>query len=230
MNNEDYEFVRMIASYCYKKYCPKGSGGPVSFDDILHYGYVGFLVAKENYKSQEGDFKPYAYQRVFGHILDEVRKLPMIRIPKEQYRKLKELNLTRKDLDDKNIDPSPKILAQTLGWSIETVFEVQALGRYTVDIDDDTNPGAKFLLPPEKSEPEKELLKSDLKDIIKFCLEMIPDKKDRLVFVSRKFDDMTLDQVSQILGCAIETARRRQMRATDSMKSCLSEHGWNLKS
>ncbi len=227
MDKADYDFVKMITSKLYKKYCPLGDQGAVTFEDVYHSGIIGFLKAKKDFKQDMGPFKPYAYKRVFGEILDAVRKQPLIRVPKEKYKWVKELKMAAKMLQDKGVDPSTDTLADALDWPFEKVLQVQALVKHVTSLDQEPGNGSPIQL-ISKTSAEQQILNQDLAHIVALCLEQINDIKARLIFSARNFKEMTLAQLADKSDCSIETIRRKQAKATQSMKSCLKKNGWTL--
>ena len=217
----------MIAAKLYKQYCPRGEQGRVGFEDFYHSGILGFLKAEKDFKKEMGPFKPYAYKRVFGEILDAVRKMPLIRIPKEKYKWVKDLRTAKKSLESQGVDPNTETLSQTLGWPLEAVMEAQALVRHAASIDRVPETGSPIQL-SSKKEADQAILDRDFARIVAICLEQIKDVKARLIFQARNFKEMTLQHLAEKDGCSIETVRRKQARATESMKSCLEKNGWTL--
>lgn len=52
----------------------KGVPSFVQYSDLLNSGYLGYLEAKERYDENKGiDFDAYAFRRVCGAMLDEIR-------------------------------------------------------------------------------------------------------------------------------------------------------------
>lgn len=64
-------------------------------DDLVQFGYVGLLEARERFDATRGDFRWYAPRRVQGAMLDGLRR--MARLPRRAHRLLRLAGLAQDD-------------------------------------------------------------------------------------------------------------------------------------
>lgn len=225
---EEERLVKKIAFKLYRIYCPKGERGVFTVEDLFHYGIIGLLKAKKDFKEEKGiPFNAYAAIRINGEIMDAVRKSPLIRLPQTKRNRVKQLEQAKKALLDKGIPPDPKAVAQELGWADEAVLKTESLSSRVISAD--ANPGTSRRVDLSSTNTiEKNVLNKDLAQTIQRCLEQIDDDTDRLVFMARQLEEMTLKAVGERFGFSIEKARQKQIKTKQSMKSCLKKNGWDL--
>ncbi len=228
MKAEEERLVKKIAFKLYRRYCPKGEKGVFTIEDLFHYGIIGLLKAKKNFKEKKGvPFNAYAAIRINGEIMDAVRKSPLIRLPQAKSSRIKQLEQARKALLDKGIAPDSEAVEQKLGWDNEEVLKTERLSSRVISAD--ANPGTSRRVDLSSTDTiEKNVLNKDLAQTIQHCLKQIDDDTDRLVFMARQLEEMTLKAVGERFGFSIEKARQKQINAKQSMKSCLEKNGWDL--
>ncbi len=228
MDKREEKLVKRIAFKLYYKYCPMGEKGTVSVQDLFHYGIIGLLKAKKSFNADKKiPFIAYAAIRINGEIIDALRKSPLIRLPQEQRGKVKQLEKVKEELYNKGITLDPDVIASELGWSDSEVLKTETLSTAAVSVDEDREKSNLIQLKSEKT-LETEVLNKDLAIIIQKCMKLIDDASDRLVFIARDLEDMTLKQIGIKFGFSIETARQKHIRAKESMKSCLEKNDWDL--
>ena len=228
MDKKEEKLVKGIAFKLFYKYCPMGEKGVVSVQDLFHYGVIGLLKAKKDFKAEKKvPFNAYAAIRVSGEIMDALRKSPLVRLPQEKRGKVKQLEKAKKALFDRGITPDPDTIASELGWSDREILKTENLSTSIVSVDNNQENNNLIQLKSGKT-LESEILNKDLAIIIQKCMEMIDNASDRLVFVARDLEDMTLKQVGIRFGFSIEKARQKHIRAKESMKSCLEKNDWDL--
>lgn len=228
LTEENERLVKKIAFKLYRIYCPKGEMGVFTVEDLFHYGIIGLLKAKKGFKKEKGvPFDAYADIRINGEIMDAIRKSPIIRLPHAKRKKAKQLEQARKALLDKNIPPDPETVAQKLGWTDEEVLKTESLSSHVISAD--ANPGTSNWFDLRSTDTiEEKVLNKDFAHTFKQCLDQIDDDTERLVFMARQLEEMTLKMVGERLGFSIEKARQKQINAQQSMKSCLEKKGWDL--
>lgn len=228
MDKQEKKLVKRIVFKLFYKYCPMGEKGVVSVEDLFHYGIIGLLKAKKNFKEKKGvPFQAYAAIRIKGEIMDALRKSPLIRLPQEKRSRVKQLEKAKKELCSRGISPDPVSIAKELGWGTKEVLKTETLSTAAVSVDEDQENNNLIQLKSKKA-MESEILNKDLALIIQKCMKLIDDASDRLVFVARDFKNMTLKEVGIRFGFSIEKARQKHLRAKESMKSCLEKNGWDL--
>jgi len=226
------EMVLKIARRIYRKYCPAGERGFFTLDDLKHYGIIGLIEAKRSYDPKRRvpwlKFAPY---RIYGAILDEIRKAALIRLPQNVQEKVKAVKTAENKIICKGEIPTPEALARELGWQIEEVFEALALSPKLVSVadtwkDTEDTPKPGVVIPDPKDDPEGTFVRKELLDIFQKCLEKLSSKL-RFIFNSRVLEDVKLKDLAATFGCSIESIRLRQGEAKAQLKECFQRHGWS---
>ena len=225
--------IRSTAKSVYYRYVYQTSfNGKTSVEDLLHYGYVGCLDAKKKFDPARGDWPAYSKKRIFGAMLDHLRRLATIPLPQDQRRRVKELESAQIELSFEQDEVPPEQLAEKLGWSVDEVREVQSLQPVLESIDRNFNTDREddqYCHPEltERNDPGWLSQKEELGRIIQLCLEGIASSVDRLVFQLRLLEERTLSEAAEILGCSMERVRQRQKNTVDKMRTCLEKNSWH---
>lgn len=204
-------------------------------EELYHFGIVGLIEAKKKFKSDKGiPFQAFAVHRIKGAMIDYMRKAPVVRLPQEKQSLRKDLEQARMELQRNGRGASDLMLAENLGWTLAQVQQVAAMQSKVVSIasgghtqEENSGEAEDKELPAAGSGPERLALKKELTRVVQQCLERIKDTRDRLILVSRVFEERKLRELADGLDCTMETVRLRQIKAMESMKRCLSSHGWD---
>jgi RNA polymerase sigma factor for flagellar operon FliA len=110
---------------------------PLSLDDLVSAGTIGLLKAARDFDaSHQAEFKTYAYIRIKGAVLDELRRAsPLPCGVNKQVRQAQELS--RKIAEETGSLPTDEELARKLNISVEDVYALfeNARARHFVSID-----------------------------------------------------------------------------------------------
>ena len=232
ITKEETRLVRGIASTVFEKYCPAGEQAVMTRDDLYHWGIIGLCEAKQRYDdSRDIPFPVFSARRIEGEMIDNIRKLPMIRLPQEKQNKVKELKAAREDLFKKGGPVSPETLAEKLGWRVDEVHNVLNLSpslTFMVDDsqdEDDIGAGGEILRDNSQN-PEELTIKKELARAVNRCLEALSTATDRLVLTGRILKNLTLKDLADTLNCSLEKVRLVQKQAEGLMRDCLERQGW----
>lgn len=204
-------------------------------EELYHFGIVGLIEAKKKFKADKGiPFQAFAVHRIKGAMIDYMRTAPVVRLPQKKQNLRKELEQARIELQRNGYEASDPTLAEKLGWTLGQVRQVAAMQPKVISIasgghtqDENSGEAEEKELPAAGSGPEQLAIKRELSRVVQQCLERIKDTRDRLILVSRVFEERKLRELADGLDCTIETVRLRQIKAMESMKRCLSSHGWD---
>ena len=98
------------------------SGLDQEFEDLVHYGVFGLIDAIERFDGRDVKFSTYAYSRIYGTIIDELRHLDWV--PRTVRSKIKKF---RKYLEDMTAVLGPDI-------DVMQLAKDQGLSAYEIDI------------------------------------------------------------------------------------------------
>ncbi len=231
ITKEETRLVKRIASNVLSKYFPAGKRDSASKDELYHWGIVGLCEAKQRYDKSRGiPFPAFSARRIEGEMLDNIRKLPIVRLPQEKQNKVKELKAVKEELLKTGESVAPENLALRLEWSLEEVHQVinlsptiKFLDNTTQDEDDDRVPGD--IIKDDSLNPEELNMKKQIADYVNRCLEALDANPDRIVIQGRFNLEQTLKELADELNCSIQQVSNIQRRAEGLMKDCLKKQG-----
>jgi RNA polymerase sigma factor for flagellar operon FliA len=177
---------------------------PLTFEDVVSAGMVGLVKAARNYdESHNADFKTYAYIRVRGAVLDELRKWSFV--PSEHNKKIKQLRQTTQKLTDKNGDaPSDKQIAQAMQVTIEELYDIMERSRAQDFLSLDKNPEGDTKLGNifqnfNANDPYDELEKKETIQRLTEAITQLP-KKHRQIIVLYYQQELTMKQIAEVMS------------------------------
>jgi len=180
----------------------------VEFDDLVSYGILGLIDAIEKYDPTLGiRFKTYAVNRIKGAIIDEIRIMDWI--PRSLRQKAKQLEKTYGELEYKYGRPATdKEIAEALQISEEELAQLLAKvsGASLISLNDVwyLNGDEKIVVgetiesPPERR-PDATLEQNEMKQYLIEALNRLPEK-EKEVIILYYYDDLTLKEISKIIG------------------------------
>jgi len=188
---------------------------PLSFEDLVSAGTIGLVKAARDYDpSHNAEFKTYAYIRIKGSILDELRSFSLL--PTNQNKQInKAARVTRKIIEQTGSPPTDPELAEKLGISIKELhktFELARAKRFlSIDNNRSQESSLRDLLTSSKTEtPDEQLEFSELVDKLTEAIRMLP-KKQRQIIVLYYQKSLTMKQVAEVLE--ITESRVSQLHA-----------------
>ena len=237
LTTTDKKLVQRIAHRVYIRYTPGGADGrALTKEELFHYGIIGLLEAQKSFTATLGTpWAVFAAFRIEGAMLDHLRKAPLIRLPQDVQKRVREVKESQLQLEHDGLLVSTYNLAEKLGWSIAEVGQILALIPSVITIaeedshlDDKGNftDGVVLADHREDSDPQANLLKKELSQLVEQCLQTLPEIRDRLIIKARKLEDVTLRELAASFNCSIESVRKREKIALIQLKECLQRKGW----
>jgi len=176
----------------------------ISKDDMTSAGIIGLFDAVENYDSGRGiKFETYAFYRIRGAVLDEMRKLDWI--PRSVRRDIQEIEAAINAVRTKlGRDPEDNEIAGELGVSLESYFKMidKAHGVNLLSLDEPmmgSSVTAVNKMESKTPSPFDELDRNELKEVIAGALSNLPEK-GRMVVSLYYFDELTLKEIASVMG------------------------------
>ena len=232
----DKKMIHRIAGRIYLRYTPGGSDGrALTKEELFHYGIIGLLEAQKNFDATAGTpWGVFAAFRIEGAMLDHLRKAPLIRLPQDVQKRVRELKEVRSQLENDGDLVSTHNLAKKLGWSTDEVEEIRTLIPSVVTITEESNSDEEGNSPDEvvlvdrneESDPQTSLLRRELSQLVEHCLQTLPETRDRFIIKARKLEDVTLRELAASFNCSIESIRKREKLALIQLRECLQSKGW----
>jgi RNA polymerase sigma factor for flagellar operon FliA len=176
-------------------------------EDLMNVGVIGLISAIEKFdKERNVQFETYARYRIRGAVLDELRSRDWLsRSTRNKSAKLEEaFHHLQKEFGR---PPEDEEVAGFLGVTLEEYFDLldDAKGVSILSSED---------LPPEYCErygchegingtvqenPHSELLRSELRNILKTAVDDLPDK-ERLVLSLYYYEEMTMKEIGRAMS------------------------------
>ncbi len=172
-------------------------------EDLEGYGVIGLLDAIEKYDPKQGtEFKNYAYTRIRGSMLDEIRKQNWI--PRSKWQKFNKMNTIKDYLLQKGKTPDEKTLAAKMKMDRSTVRQLTAeySTAFPVSLDEfaGSEEGALVDMISDPHSPDPLDLVAE-RDEIKNLVESIKElpERDRIILALYYQEELTLKEIGSIL-------------------------------
>ena len=163
----------------------------VDFNDLVSIGYEELVKLSHRYDPKKNDnFWGYAQKRIYGAMLDFLRKLDVL--SRGDRKLVKQIEKITQDYISKyDHEPSNEYLSEILGVDEEKIKSAKAAGEiYSVmPIEEQLN----YFENVEKKVEEEELI-----EVIKKILKKLP-QKEQLVIQLYYFEELSLKEIAEIL-------------------------------
>lgn len=201
---------------------------PLSYEDLVSAGVVGLIKAVRDYDGSHGaGFKTYAYIRIKGAILDELRSASML--PTAVNRQVKEVqDLSRRIIEKTGTPPTDEELADTLGVSLEEIYQLMDSARVqrfvSLNAFEGEGPSLDETLPaPHAASPDRQLERTELVEGLAGAIGRL-DSKRRQVVVLYYQQHLTMKQIAGVLG--ITESRVSQLHASALFSLSATLRAW----
>ncbi|SHI79555.1 RNA polymerase, sigma 28 subunit, SigD/FliA/WhiG [Geosporobacter subterraneus DSM 17957] len=211
---EYVDLVKIIAGRLYTSY-----GKTVEFDDLVSYGIFGLIDAIEKFDPTKNvKFETYAYIRIRGAIIDQLRNLDWIpRSVRQKHKKLEDIYKTienefgRSASDEEvaerlgvTMDAFNGILSEVHSFTVVSLEEKILNNANFSIIDDDIN-----------SEPQIYFEQEELKNTLINLVQNLPER-ERKIITLYYYSELTYKEISAILG--VSESRISQLHTKAVMK------------
>jgi len=189
---------------------------PLSFEDLVSAGVVGLIKAVRDYDACFGaGLKTYAYIRIKGAILDELRNASML--PAAVDRQLKAIqDLSRRITEKTGTHPTEEELADALGVSPSEINQHMdhAWTQRCISLSSPEGEGPSLdetLPSPHATRPDRQLVQTEMVEGLSEAIGRL-DAKRRQIVVLYYREHMTMRRIAEILG--ITESRVSQLHAS----------------
>lgn len=199
----------------------------MDIEDLISAGTLGLVKAAHGFDpTREVEFKTYAYIRIRGAVIDEMRSRSFV--PVNVHKQISKAQEAYRDFTTRNgIPPTDEELAGKLGWPLEQLhksFE-EARKQHFLSIHglSEDQPALGALIPTD-STPSPAAL-AERKEMARLLAQAITDlpKKDRLVILLYYERDLTMKEIAQVLS--ITESRVSQIHASALFKLSMKLRG-----
>lgn len=198
-------------------------------DDLIGYGTIGLLEALDRFDDTRGvKFESYAVMRIRGAILDALRSLDIV--PRSVRSRARQIEQATRDLfAELGRMPSEQELAEHLGLTTGELHQIISeaacvfLPLQTPDRPDDLTLEEQ-LADITTPEPGDVVVERDVRQRIAAALATLPDR-DRLVISLYYYDELTMREISQVLGVSESRVSQIINRVRFQLRALLQERG-----
>ncbi len=189
---------------------------PLTYEDLVSAGTVGLVKAARDYDpSFNAEFKTYAYIRIKGAILDELRGWAFIP-PTVNKQIRRAMNLSVEITKQTGSPPSESELAEKLGLTLDEVYQTldNARAQQFLSIDglgEDTPALANILAEPDAKTPDQQFEQAELIDRLAQAIQQL-DERQRQIILLYYQQHLTMKQIAEVFS--ITEPRVSQLHAT----------------
>jgi RNA polymerase sigma factor for flagellar operon FliA len=189
-------------------------------ENLYSAGVVGLVQAANSFDPARGvSFKTYAYPRIRGAIVDELRRVSPV--PQEV---LKQIGMIKKAYQQLEPPVSPELLAQTTGLTLDQVLNCLEAMRFTKPQDwNDLNCMIHASWQNEEGSPDRDLEKQEMKRILADGIESLPDK-ERITVTLYFVEELTLKEIGSVINLSEARVSRLLAAAKFRLKEFVRRH------
>jgi RNA polymerase sigma factor for flagellar operon FliA len=171
-------------------------------DDLYGFGMLGLINAADSYEPARGlQFSTYAYTKIRGAILDELRRLDFL--PRGRRDKVRELERIVAELEQRDgIAPSLEQIARALDITVDEVDAIllTAKSAAQASIDEDASTGLlEKLSDPSSDDPQGSAEWLETKRSLEVAIRALP-QQDRTVITLYYGEELLLREIASVLG------------------------------
>jgi len=175
---------------------------PLSFEDLVSAGTVGLVKAARDFDpSHRANFKTYAYIRVKGAILDELRGWSFV--PANLNKQIRDAQrLSQKITEQTGTAPDDTELAEKVGITVDKLYKTfeNARAQHFVSINgfaDDTPALGNLLAAVDAATPVQQVEHAELIDKLAEALQQLPQRKRQIILLYYR-QNLTMKQIAEV--------------------------------
>lgn len=204
-------------------------GQHVDFDDLISYGIFGLIDAIDKFDYNKGvKFETYASLRIRGEIIDSIRRLDWV--PRTLRQKNKQLEKVYSALESElGREPTDKEIAENLGISVDEVQELMKKSTVSmlISLDDYLDQNHETPMASISNSnietPENHFEKQELKSMLMEAINSL-NEKERKVVTLYYFEELTLKEISKIMGVSESRISQIHSKAVLKLQSKLGKY------
>lgn len=205
-------------------------GYNVEYDDLVGYGIFGLIDAIDKFDpNKDVKFETYASLRIRGAILDQIRKMDWI--PRTIRQKQKRIEAVIRDVENTTgKSASDDDIARGLGITEDEYLQWQSQMKVTglVSLNEYLEQGSE--ISNEKGScsrgfdgPEEVFVQSELKEVLGKALDLLTEKEKKVILLYY-YEELTLKEISNILGVSESRVSQLHTKGLQKMKSKMGSY------
>ena len=176
--------------------------GRVQRDDLFGWGMHGLIEAADSFEPARGlAFSTFAFPRIRGAILDELRRMDFL--PRGRRERLREVERLVSRLEqEQGAPPAPEEIARHLGTTIEEIDEVLHSARVACWASLEGGPSEEFgalLTDPKSEDPVGSAEWNEMKALLVRVIAALPEP-EKTVITLYYGEELLLKEIGEILG------------------------------
>ncbi|MHC4543993.1 MAG: sigma-70 family RNA polymerase sigma factor [Planctomycetota bacterium] len=175
---------------------------PLSFEDLVSAGTVGLVKAARDFDpSYNTEFKTYAYTKIKGAVLDELRGFSFV--PANLNKQIRSaLKLARKITEQTGTPPTDPELAEKLGITVDKLYETleSARARHFVSIDalGENSPAlGELLTAANTTTPVQQIERAELIEKLTEAIQKLTKRQKQIVLLYYQ-QHLTMKQIAEV--------------------------------
>lgn len=202
-------------------------GSNVEYDDLVSYGSLGLLDAIEKFDYQKGvKFETYAYNRIKGAIIDNIRDQDWV--PRSVRQKAKEIERAFIEIEKEGKIATDQEVAQKIGVSIEEYQKLKEKinSGMIVSLENFLEQNYEIKiggLEDFTSHPDVFVENEELKEILRKEIESLAEN-ERMVITLYYFEELSIKEISKIMGVSESRISQLHTRALLKLRSKLEKY------
>lgn len=200
----------------------------LSREDLVSAGTIGLVKAARDYNpAKDAEFKTYAYIRVRGAVIDELRGWsftpPRVKKLIDQAQEISE-----QYYNDQGVFPTDDTLAKEMGIEVDKLYDVMqtARARHFLSIHglNDDSPALGQFLASDINLPDSGVEREELKEHLVQAIQELPEKH-RQVILLYYHRELTMKQISEVME--LTEPRVSQLHAAALFKLSVRLKQWD---
>lgn len=203
-------------------------GQHVEYDDLVSNGIFGLIDAIDKFDYKKGvKFETYASLRIKGSIIDNIRKLDWV--PRTLRQKGKQLDQAMEELENKlGREPTDEELAAKLELSLDEIKDLfkKSSVQSLISLDDylDQNHESAFsAIGSSPDTPEAVYERKELEGMLSEAIDKLNEKEQKVITLYY-FEELTLKEISAILGVSESRVSQIHSKAVSRLQSRLGRY------
>lgn len=201
---------------------------PLSYEDLVSAGTVGLIKAAHDYDpSHQTEFKTYAYIRIRGAILDELRNFSLL--PANVDKQIKEATKISMEITNQTgKTPTNEQLAEKLQISVEKLYQTfeSARAKHYISIDStlgNSPPLGDSLVASNTDTPDQQLEHAELIDKLTEAIGNLSERQ-RKIIILYYHQELTMKQIAEVFD--ITEPRVSQLHANALFNLSIKLRHW----
>ncbi|MCP3914781.1 MAG: FliA/WhiG family RNA polymerase sigma factor [bacterium] len=176
--------------------------GGMDREDLYGHGMVGLVMAADSWEKSRGlKFSTYAYTKIRGAILDELRRTDFL--PRGRRERVRELEAAiHRCEQERGVPPTPEELANELGvdlGEIDRILLSAASANQTSLNDGPSEQLGALLSDPKSTDPVGSAEWTEMRGVLADTIAELPDSEQTVITLYYA-EELLLRDIAEILG------------------------------